>query len=52
MSGVKSPGLPGELRPKLQLLSSEEGSGIPSVVVKYVDIGRNTGGESGFLGRH
>ena len=26
-----------------------EGSGIPGVVVKCVDIGRNTSGEGGFL---
>ena len=28
-----------------------EGSGIPGVVVEYVDIGRNTSGEGGFLDR-
>ncbi len=33
-------------------LSAVEGSGIPGVVVKCVDIGRNTSGESGFLGCH
>jgi hypothetical protein len=27
----------------------EEGSRIPGVVVKYVDIRRNTGGEGGYL---
>ena len=27
----------------------EEGNGIPGVVVKYVDIRRNTGGEGGCL---
>ena len=31
-------------------LSVEEGRGIPSVEVKFVDIGKNTGGEGGFLG--
>ncbi len=31
-------------------LSSEEDGGIPSVEVKFVDIGRNTGGEGGHLG--
>ncbi len=30
-------------------LSTGEGSGIPSVGVKSVDIGRNTGGEGGCL---
>ena len=30
-------------------LSAEEGRGIPSVEVKFVDIGKNTGGEGGSL---
>ena len=30
-------------------LSLEEGRGIPSVEVKFVDIGKNTGGEGGDL---
>jgi hypothetical protein len=30
-------------------LSVEEGCGIPSVEVKFVDIGKNTGGEGGNL---
>ena len=30
-------------------LSEEEGCGIPSVEVKFVDIGKNTGGEGGDL---
>ena len=30
-------------------LSMEEGCGIPSVEVKFVDIGKNTGGEGGNL---
>jgi hypothetical protein len=30
--------------------SAAEGSGIPGVVVKCVDIGKNTSGEGGFLG--
>ncbi len=29
--------------------SEEEGCGIPSVEVKFVDIGKNTGGEGGDL---
>jgi hypothetical protein len=32
-------------------LSAEEGGGIPSVEVKFVDIGKNTGGEGGHLVR-
>ena len=42
-------GLTYELRPKLFLLSAGEVDGIPSVAVKCVDIGRNTGGEGGLL---
>ena len=33
-------------------LSEEEGRGIPSVEVKFVDIGKNTGGEGGDLVRY
>ena len=33
-------------------LSAEEGRGIPSVEVKFVDIGKNTGGEGGSLARN
>ena len=36
---------------KLPDLRTVEGGGIPGVVVKCVDIGRNTSGESGFLDR-
>ena len=32
-------------------LRTEEGRGIPSVEVKFVDIGKNTGGEGGGLAR-
>ena len=39
-----------EMHVKLDLLSTGEGSGIPSVAVKCVDIGRNTSGEGGLLG--
>ena len=35
--------------PKLEDLSAGEESGIPSVAVKCVDIGRNTSSEGGFL---
>ena len=34
---------------ELEILSAGEGSGIPSVAVKCVDIRRNTSGEGGFL---
>ena len=34
---------------KLSNLGPEEGSGIPGVGVKSVDIGRNTSGEGGHL---
>ncbi len=38
-----------ELHLKLSDLSSGEESGIPSVAVKCIDIGKNIGGEGGFL---
>ena len=47
--GVKARGLTSELPPKLVSLSVEEGRGIPSVEVKFVDIGKNTSGEGGDL---
>ena len=47
--GVKARGLTSELPPKLVGLSVEEGCGIPSVEVKFVDIGKNTSGEGGDL---
>jgi hypothetical protein len=37
---------------KLLGLSTGEVSGIPSVEVKFVDIGKNTGGEGGSLARN
>ncbi len=46
---MKSLGSTEELRLKLPGLSPGEGSGIPSVAVKCVDIGRNTSGEGGYL---
>ena len=46
---MKYPGLTRELHLKLEGLRAGEGSGIPSVAVKCVDIGRNTSGEGGFL---
>ncbi len=36
----------------LHILSSEERGGIPGVVVKYVDIWKNTSGEGGLLVRY
>ncbi len=52
MSDVKALGPTEELHPKLPLLSTGEGSGIFSVEVKFVDIGRNISGEGGFLDRY
>ena len=49
---VKSLGLTEELPSKLLGLSPGEVSGIPSVAVKCVDIGRNTSGEGGSLDRN
>ena len=46
---MKSPGSTGEVRLKLVGLSIGEERGIPGVEVKFVDIGRNTGGEGAFL---
>ncbi len=41
-----------ELHLKLIGLSTGEESGIPGVEVKFVDIGKNTGGEGGSLDRY
>ena len=46
---MKSLGLTEELQLKLFFLSTGEVSGIPGVVVKCVDIRKNTGGEGGLL---
>ncbi len=43
---VKTLGLTKRLHLILYNLSAGEGSGIPSVAVKCVDIGRNTGGKA------
>ena len=51
-SGVKFLGSTWGLRLIHVGLSSEEGRGIPSVEVKFVDIGKNTGGEGGDLVRY
>ena len=47
---MKSLGLTQELQAKLLGLSIVEDGGIPSVEVKFVDIGRNIGGEGDHLG--
>ncbi len=47
---MKALGSTEEVHPKLLVLSTGEGSGIPGVEVKFVDIGRNTSGEGGSLG--
>ena len=47
--GVKSLGSTGELRPKPLFWSFGWERGIPSVEVKFVDIGKNTGGEGADL---
>ena len=52
MSDVKALGSTEEVRSKLPDLSTGEGRGIPGVEVKFVDIGRNTSGEGGYLDRY
>ncbi len=52
MSDVKSLGSTEEVHRKLLRSSAREGGGIPSVEVKFIDIGKNTGGESGSLARY
>ncbi len=49
---MKTWGLTLGVRPILGDWSAGEGSGIPGVAVKCVDIGRNAGGEGGFLARY
>ena len=51
-SDVKAPGSTREVHWKLGDLNTGEGSGIPGVGVKSVDIRRNTGGEGGYLDRY
>ena len=50
--GVKAQGSTLELHSKLPYLNSVEVGGIPSVEVKFVDIGKNIRGEGGQLDRH
>ena len=45
--GVKARGLTPELHSRLFYLNSVEVGGIPSVEVKFVDIGKNIRGEGG-----
>ena len=49
---MKALGLTQEVHLKLSGLSRGEGSGIPGVEVKFIDIGKNTGGEGGLLARY
>ena len=46
---MKGTGSTGDVHLKLQDLSTGEASGIPSVAVKCVEIGRNTSGEGDLL---
>ena len=46
---MKALSLTEEVRPKLLCLSAGEDGGIPQVEVKFVDMGRNTGGVGGHL---
>ena len=48
---MKALGLTWDVRLILVGLSVGEDGGIPSVEVKFVDIGKNTGGEGGSLDR-
>ena len=47
--GVKALGSTQEVHSKLLRLNLGGGQRIPGVEVKFVDIGRNTSGEGGFL---
>ena len=49
---MKAPGSTWEVLLILADLNTGEGSGIPGVEVKFVDIGRNTGGEGDFLAEY
>ena len=49
---MKARGLTPELHPILPGWSPGEDGGISGVEVKFVDIGRNTSGEGGDLGRY
>ena len=49
---MKALGSTEEVHLKPRILSTREVDGIPSVEVKFVDIGKNTGGEGGSLDRN
>ncbi len=49
---MKARGSTPEVHLKLDGLSMGEGSGIPGVEVKFVDIWRNTSGEGDFLDQY
>ncbi len=49
---MKALGSTEEVHLKPYILSTREADGIPSVEVKFIDIGKNTGGESGLLARY
>ncbi len=49
---MKALGSTQEVHLKLSNLSTGEEEGIPGVEVKFVDIGRNTGGEGALLDRY
>ncbi len=49
---MKAHGSTVEVHLKLDSLSIGGGSGIPGVEVKFVDIGRNTGGEGDYLAKY
>ncbi len=49
---MKARGSTLEVHLKLLSLSMGEGSGIPGVEVKFVDIRRNTGGEGDYLDQY
>ncbi len=52
ISQIKVHGSTVEVHLKLGSLSTGGGGGIPGVEVKFVDIGRNTGGEGDHLARY
>ena len=49
---MKALGSTQELHLILMCLNPEEDDGIPSVEVKFIDIGKNTSGEGGYLDRY
>ncbi len=49
---MKAHGVTVEVHVKRSDLSTRGGSGMPGVEVKFVDSGRNTGGEGDYLARY